>query len=294
MLRRDLHARAAGRRARRRRCALGRQPGPPGGLPLAVQALERRRPALGLRRRRSGGDRGLRPPAQLCGGGPAAAGAGRRDRPVAGRGACRGEPRALPREVRPRRASGSAAGSAIYRPDGGFFLWLEVGDGEAAARRLWAEAAIKVLPGAYLGRPDAARRQSRAMVRSGSRWCMISRPPMRRCAGLVADLSTRAGGTRMMAAPSAPRAERGGIAGFLARRASEALGALPARSRRWPWPLALLGPRSQRSLAQPRHRRAGHQSARLCRRQHRRPRRSRRSGLPPGCWCSCCRCGACG
>ncbi len=43
-----------------------------------------------------------------------------------------------------------------YRPDGGFFLWLEVGDGEAAARRLWAEVAIKVLPGGYLGRPDAA------------------------------------------------------------------------------------------------------------------------------------------
>jgi N-succinyldiaminopimelate aminotransferase len=42
-----------------------------------------------------------------------------------------------------------------YRPDGGFFLWLEVGDGEAAARRLWAEAAIKVLPGGYIGRPDA-------------------------------------------------------------------------------------------------------------------------------------------
>ena len=41
-----------------------------------------------------------------------------------------------------------------YRPDGGFFLWLEVGDGEAAAARLWTEAAIKVLPGAYLGRPD--------------------------------------------------------------------------------------------------------------------------------------------
>jgi N-succinyldiaminopimelate aminotransferase len=43
-----------------------------------------------------------------------------------------------------------------YRPDGGFFLWLEVGDGEAAARRLWTDAAIKVLPGGYLGRPDAA------------------------------------------------------------------------------------------------------------------------------------------
>jgi succinyldiaminopimelate transaminase len=42
----------------------------------------------------------------------------------------------------------------FYRPDGGFFLWLNVANGEAAARRLWTEAAIKVLPGAYLGRPD--------------------------------------------------------------------------------------------------------------------------------------------
>lgn len=37
-----------------------------------------------------------------------------------------------------------------YRPDGGFFLWLEVGNGEEAARRLWAEGALRVLPGAYL------------------------------------------------------------------------------------------------------------------------------------------------
>jgi N-succinyldiaminopimelate aminotransferase len=44
------------------------------------------------------------------------------------------------------------------RPDGGFFLWLEVGDGEAATRRLWTEAGIKVLPGAYLGRADATGR----------------------------------------------------------------------------------------------------------------------------------------
>jgi aspartate/methionine/tyrosine aminotransferase len=44
------------------------------------------------------------------------------------------------------------------RPDGGFFLWLDVGDGEAVTRRLWAEAALKVLPGAYLGRPDARGR----------------------------------------------------------------------------------------------------------------------------------------
>jgi N-succinyldiaminopimelate aminotransferase len=37
-------------------------------------------------------------------------------------------------------------------------LWLDVGDGEAVTRRLWADAAIKVLPGAYLGRADASGR----------------------------------------------------------------------------------------------------------------------------------------
>lgn len=36
------------------------------------------------------------------------------------------------------------------RPPGGFFLWLDVGNGEAAARRLWAEAGLRTLPGAYL------------------------------------------------------------------------------------------------------------------------------------------------
>ncbi len=39
------------------------------------------------------------------------------------------------------------------RPPGGFFLWLKTGDGEAAARRLWVEQGIRVLPGAYLTRP---------------------------------------------------------------------------------------------------------------------------------------------
>jgi len=36
------------------------------------------------------------------------------------------------------------------RPEGGFFLWLKVGDGEAVARRLWERFGIKVLPGRYL------------------------------------------------------------------------------------------------------------------------------------------------
>lgn len=44
----------------------------------------------------------------------------------------------------------------FYRPAGGFFLWLDVGDGEAATKRLWAEAAVRVLPGAYVSRDDAS------------------------------------------------------------------------------------------------------------------------------------------
>lgn len=37
-------------------------------------------------------------------------------------------------------------------PEGGFFLWLPVEDGEAAALKLWREAGVRVLPGAYLSR----------------------------------------------------------------------------------------------------------------------------------------------
>ena len=39
-------------------------------------------------------------------------------------------------------------------PQGGFFLWLDAGDGEAATVRLWREHGVRVLPGAYLGRGD--------------------------------------------------------------------------------------------------------------------------------------------
>ncbi len=41
------------------------------------------------------------------------------------------------------------------RPAGGFFLWLDVGDGEAAAVKLWREGNIRVLPGAYLAAEDS-------------------------------------------------------------------------------------------------------------------------------------------
>jgi len=39
---------------------------------------------------------------------------------------------------------------SFYRPGGGFYLWLDVGDGEAAALKLWREAGVRVLPGRYL------------------------------------------------------------------------------------------------------------------------------------------------
>jgi len=45
----------------------------------------------------------------------------------------------------------------FYRPDGGFFLWLDVGDGEAATVRLWRDAAIRVLPGGYTARAAHGR-----------------------------------------------------------------------------------------------------------------------------------------
>jgi N-succinyldiaminopimelate aminotransferase len=46
----------------------------------------------------------------------------------------------------------------FYRPDGGFFLWLDVEDGERAALALWKEAGIRTLPGAYtsITNPGAA------------------------------------------------------------------------------------------------------------------------------------------
>jgi N-succinyldiaminopimelate aminotransferase len=40
------------------------------------------------------------------------------------------------------------------RPGGGFYLWLDVGDSEAAAKKLWTEAGLRVLPGAYLARDN--------------------------------------------------------------------------------------------------------------------------------------------
>ena len=52
-----------------------------------------------------------------------------------------------------------------YTPGGGFFLWLDVGDGEEATRRLWGEAHLKVLPGAYCCRETAGINTAERYIR---------------------------------------------------------------------------------------------------------------------------------
>ncbi|MEE3047496.1 MAG: aminotransferase class I/II-fold pyridoxal phosphate-dependent enzyme [Pseudomonadota bacterium] len=42
----------------------------------------------------------------------------------------------------------------FYRPPGGFFLWLDVGDDEAATKKIWKQAGVKVIPGSYLSITD--------------------------------------------------------------------------------------------------------------------------------------------
>jgi aspartate/methionine/tyrosine aminotransferase len=49
-----------------------------------------------------------------------------------------------------QRMLGNRAGFRI--PEGGFFLWLDVGNGEETALKLWREAGVRTLPGAYMGR----------------------------------------------------------------------------------------------------------------------------------------------
>lgn len=53
-----------------------------------------------------------------------------------------------------RRILGNRAG--YHDSPGGFFLWLDVGDGEEAARRAWRHGAIRVMPGRYMSRDDPA------------------------------------------------------------------------------------------------------------------------------------------
>ncbi|MCA0995190.1 aminotransferase class I/II-fold pyridoxal phosphate-dependent enzyme [Alloyangia pacifica] len=50
-------------------------------------------------------------------------------------------------------------------PQAGFFLWLPVEDGEAAALKLWQETGVRVLPGAYLSRDTADGNPGKGFIR---------------------------------------------------------------------------------------------------------------------------------
>lgn len=50
-------------------------------------------------------------------------------------------------------------------PEGGFFLWLPVEDGEAAALKLWTETGVRVLPGAYLSRDVGGQNPGKPYIR---------------------------------------------------------------------------------------------------------------------------------
>ena len=53
----------------------------------------------------------------------------------------------------------------FYRPAGGFFLWLNVGDGEKAAYALWQKGGIRTLPGGYLAHDTQGGNPAQAYMR---------------------------------------------------------------------------------------------------------------------------------
>lgn len=53
----------------------------------------------------------------------------------------------------------------FQNPEGGFFLWLPVEDGETAALKLWRETGVRVLPGAYLSRDARGDNPGKGYIR---------------------------------------------------------------------------------------------------------------------------------
>jgi len=71
----------------------------------------------------------------------------------------------------------------FYKPAGGFYLWLDVGDGERASKTLWQRGRSQG-PAGRLILPMPGRMGSiTARHISASRWSAISRPPKRRSPG---------------------------------------------------------------------------------------------------------------
>lgn len=63
-----------------------------------------------------------------------------------------------------RQAFANIPGITI--PQAGFFLWLPVNDGEAAALKLWQETGVRALPGAYLSRDTDAGNPGQKFIRA--------------------------------------------------------------------------------------------------------------------------------
>ncbi len=51
-------------------------------------------------------------------------------------------------------------------PDAGFFLWLPVENGEAAATKLWTETGVRTLPGAYIARETETGNPGEGYIRA--------------------------------------------------------------------------------------------------------------------------------
>ena len=52
----------------------------------------------------------------------------------------------------------------FYMPDGGFYLWLNVGNGEKITQELWQKEGIKVMPGSYLSKTSASKKYIRVAL----------------------------------------------------------------------------------------------------------------------------------
>ena len=72
-----------------------------------------------------------------------------------------------------------------FRPAGGFFLWLDVGDGAAFAKRLWRETGVRVLPGGYLARDEASGNPGQPFVRVA---LVHDEPTVRRALTKISEL----------------------------------------------------------------------------------------------------------
>ncbi|MBP1805305.1 aminotransferase class I/II-fold pyridoxal phosphate-dependent enzyme [Rubellimicrobium aerolatum] len=73
-------------------------------------------------------------------------------------------------------------------PRAGFFLWLPVEDGEDAALRLWREAGVRVLPGAYLAKDAGAGNSGQGYIRVA---LVAGASDVRRGLGLLRDVLYR-------------------------------------------------------------------------------------------------------